>query len=103
MSFPTPLLAIETDLRRTVSEGAFRQTPELLQRYMNELQTEAGRVHPGNVASRDLEAHATALLNWVRTMASVSRAHCAAELERLPYLAPFGDPQPRDPQTAIDA
>ena len=103
MSTPQALLAIETDLRRTVSEGGFRQTPELLQRYMQQLQSEAHRVAPGSAAARDLEAHATALMDWIRTMASVSLAHCAAQLERLPYLAPFGNPQPPESQTAIDA
>ena len=97
------LLAIETDLRRTVSEGGFGQTPELLQRYMQELRLEVRRVPPGSVAARDLEVHATALLEWIRTMASVSRAHCAAQLERLPYLAPFGNPQPQQSRTAVDA
>jgi hypothetical protein len=70
---------------------------------MRQLQVEAHRVPPGSAAARDLEAHTTALMDWIRTMASVSRAHCAAQLERLPNLAPFGDPQPRQSQTAIDA
>src|ERR1035438_5544600 len=103
MSMPSSLLAIETDLRRTVSEGGFRQTPELLQRYMQQLQNAVRQVQPGSPEARDLEARATALLDWVRTMASVSIAHCAAQLERLPYLAPFGNPQPRLPHTAVDA
>jgi hypothetical protein len=103
MSIPAALLAIETDLRRTVSEGGFRQTPELLQRYMQELQSEAHRVPSGSVAARDLEARATALLDWIRTMASVSLAHYAAQLERLPRLAPFGNPQPQQSRTAVDA
>jgi hypothetical protein len=103
MSTPQTLLAIETELRRTVSEGAFRQTPELLQRYMLQLESEVRSVPPGSSAARDFEADATALLYWIRTMASVSLAHCAAELERLPYLAPFGNPQPQESQTAIDA
>jgi hypothetical protein len=103
MSIPATLLAIETDLRRTVSEGGFRQTPELFQRYMQQLESEVRRIPPGSNAARELEARATALLDWIRTMASVSLAHCAAELERLPYLAPFGNPQPRHSQTAVDA
>jgi hypothetical protein len=103
MSTPQTLLAIETDLRRTVSEGGFRQTPELLQRYMLQLESEVRRLPSGSRAARDFEAHATALLDWVRTMASVSLAHCAAELERLPFLTPFGNPRPQEPQTAIDA
>jgi len=36
-------------------------------------------------------------------MASVSLAHAATELERLPFLTPFGDPQPRESHTAVDA
>ena len=100
---PATLLAIEADLRRTVSEGGFRQTPELLQRYMRELQNEVRRIRPGSVAARDLEARATALMDWTRTMASVSLAHCAAQLERLPSLAAFGNPEPRQSQTVVDA
>ena len=103
MSIPAALLTIENELRRTVSEGGFRQTPELLERYMRQLEHEAHRVAPGSVAARDLEAHATALLEWIRTMASVSLAHCAAQLERLPNLTPFGNPQPRLPHSAVDA
>jgi hypothetical protein len=103
MSIPATLLAIETDLRRTVSQGGFRQTPELLQGYMQELCSEARRVPPGSVAIQDLEARATALLDWIRTMASVSLAHDAAELERLPYLAAFANPEPRQSRAAVDA
>ena len=98
----SPLLAIETDLRRTVSEGGFRQTPDLLQRYMQALQNAVRQVQPASPEARDLEARATALLEWVRTMAAVTIAHCAAELERLPNLAPFGNPEPRRPRS-IDA
>ena len=101
-SIPASLLRIEADLRRSVSEGDFRQTPELLQRYMQELQVEVFR-KPAGHAARDLEARATALLDWIRTMASVSLAHDAAELEHLPSLSAFGNPQPRQPQTVIDA
>jgi hypothetical protein len=99
-----PLLAIETELRRTVSEGEFGRTPELLESYMRELESQVRRIPPGGVASRNLEVRATALLDWIRTMASVSRAHCAAELERLPVnLAAFGNPEPRQSHSVIDA
>jgi hypothetical protein len=103
MSLPTTLLAIETDLRRTVSQGEFRRTPELLQCYMDELEREVRGVAPGSPAVRNLRVRATALLDWTRTMANVARAHCAGELERLPCLTPFGNPQPHEPQTTIDA
>ena len=103
MRLPTTLLAIETDLRRTVSQGEFRRSPELLQRYMDELEREAHCVAPGSPEARNLRVRATALLDWIGTMAYVARAHYASELERLPRLTPFGNPQPHDPQTTIDA
>jgi hypothetical protein len=103
MSTPGTLLAIETDLRRTVSEGGFQQTPELLQRYMHELQSEVRQVAPGSEAARNLEARAAALLDWIRTMARVALAHYTTELDCLPCLTPFANPQPRQPQTLVDA
>lgn len=103
MSIPATLLTIENDLRCTVSAGGFRQTPELLQRYIQELCSEVHRVQPGSVAAQDLETRATALMDWIHTMASVSLAHDAAELERLPCLAAFGNPEPRQSQAAVDA
>ena len=70
---------------------------------MRELASVVGRVAPDSVAARDLEARATALLDWIRTMASVSLAHDAAKLERLPFLAAFGNPEPRQSRAAVDA
>ena len=103
MTTPASLSALETDLRRNVSQGEFVQTPDLLHHYMHELSCEARRVQPGSAAARNLEAHATALLEWMRTMAAISLAHDAAELERLPFLAAFGSPEPRPSRTAVDA